>query len=101
MGSLAKIKATVSGALSMVPDLKFSIEEMIAEGDKVVMRWKMSGTNTGPDKAPDGMPMPPTDQPFTYTGITINQVAQGMIISDVFENGWMNMLIQMGRITTA
>ncbi len=99
MGTPEQIKAAVSSSLAVIPDLKFQIEEMIAEGDKVVMRWQMRGTNTGPDTAADGRLMPPTGQPFTFTGITINQVQDGKIIADVFENGWMNMLLQTGRIT--
>ncbi len=99
MGRPQEIKATMSWVRSVVPDCKLSIEEMIAEGDKVVMRWKMSGTNLGPDQAPNGAPLPPTGKPFTYTGITINQVMNGKIVSDVYENGWTTMLIQMGRGT--
>lgn len=97
MGRPEAIKSTVSWVLSVVPDCKLSVEEMIAEGDKVVMRWQMSGTNLGSDHAPDGTPMPPTGKPFAYTGITINQVANGKIVSDIYENSWTNMLIQMGR----
>ena len=99
MGRPQEIKAAVSWVRSVVPDCKLSVDEMIAEGDKVVMRWQMSGTNLGPDQAPDGTPMPPTGQPFTYTGITINQVANGKIVADVYENSWTTMLIQMGRGT--
>lgn len=99
MGDPQEIKATVSWVRSVVPDCKLTIEEIIAEGDKVVIRWKMSGTNLGPDQAPDGTPMPPTGKSFTYTGITINQLANGKIISDVYENSWTTMLIQMGRGT--
>ncbi len=42
MGSREEIKAAASWSRSVVPDLKFSIEELIAEGDKVVLRWKMT-----------------------------------------------------------
>ena len=74
MGDDDTIKATVAGARSIVADLTFRIEELIAEGDKVVMRWQIRGVNTGPAQLPDGTPLPPTGQPFTYTGITINGV---------------------------
>lgn len=96
MGRPEEITAFVAGALSIIPDLKFVIEEMIAEGDKVVMRWTTSGTNQGPARLPDGSPLPPPGQPFSYTGITINQVVDGKIVSDVFENSWHAMLLRMG-----
>lgn len=99
MGQPQAIKDTIAWVRSVVPDCKLTVEEMIAEGDKVVMRWQMSGTNLGPDHAPDGTPMPPTGKPFTYTGITINQVVNGKIVADVYENSWTTMLIKMGQGT--
>ena len=96
MGQAEEIKASVAGALAIVPDLKLVIHEMIAEGDKVVTRWTMSGTNQGPARLPDGMLLPPPGQPYSYTGITINQVVDGKIVSDVFENSWNEMLLRMG-----
>lgn len=101
IGNPQEMKEFVSWVRSITPDLSFRVEELIGEGDKVVMRWQMSGTNIGSDIAPDGQPMPPTGEPFTYTGITINQIADGKIISDVFENSWMTMLSEMGRLKPA
>ena len=95
MGGRDGIKAFANAWLSAMPNSKLHIEELIAEGDTVVMRWRASGTNTGPDKTPDGSPMPPTGKPFTYTGITINKVINGKIVSDVYENSWLAMLQQM------
>jgi hypothetical protein len=34
------------------------------------------------------------------TGITINQVANGQIVSDVYENSWANSMIEMGYTLT-
>lgn len=96
MGQPEEIKASVVGALAIVPDLKLVIHELIGEGDKVVTRWTMSGTNQGPARLPDGTPLPPPGQPYSYTGITINQVVDGKIVSDVFENSWHEMLLRMG-----
>lgn len=95
MGKPDEIKAGVAWALSTTPDLKLDIEDMIGEGDKVVMRWRMSGTNLGPSPSAEGWPMPPTGKPFSYTGITINTVINGKIVADVFENSWLAMLQDM------
>jgi predicted ester cyclase len=99
-GRPQEVKTNISWWLSVFPDSKLTIQELIAEGDKVVMRWEMSGTNIGPDRASNGMLMPPTGQPFVYTGITINQLLNGKIVADIYENGWTNMLIKLGRIIT-
>lgn len=96
MGTPQAIKEAVAGARSVVPDLQFQIEELIAEQDKVVMRWQTSGTYQGPPQTSADNPMPPAGQSFCFTGITINQVNEGKIVSDVYENSWTNMLLKMG-----
>ena len=45
------------------PDFPFALEDIIAEGDRVVMRGIMSGTITGPF-----MEMPPTNAQATWIG---------------------------------
>jgi predicted ester cyclase len=57
------------------PDLSFTIEDLIAEGEKVVVRGKMEGTNTGTFNA-----MPPTGNPVTMGFITIARVREGKIV---------------------
>ena len=42
------LKPFVAGYLAAFPDLQFTIEDLIAEGDKVVWRFKATGNNTGP-----------------------------------------------------
>src|SRR5947207_1147498 len=41
------IKQVVATYRAAIPDMRFEIEDMIAEGDKVVWRWMARGTNTG------------------------------------------------------
>ena len=100
MGTPQAIKASVAQMRREFPDLHFQIEELIAEQDKVVMRWRTSGTYQGPPQAPDGSPTPPVGKLFTMTGITINQVANGQIVSDVYENSVTNSLLAMGYTLT-
>ena len=52
------------------PDLGFTTEELMSEGDKVVWRWTSTGTNTG-----SMMGMPPTGKQATITGIEIYRMA--------------------------
>jgi steroid delta-isomerase-like uncharacterized protein len=63
------------------PDIHFTIEDQIAERDKVVTRWSARATHTG-----DFRGIPPTGKQGHVTGITINRVANGKIVE-----GWTNL----------
>ena len=55
-------------ALRSAPDLRMTIEDTIAAGDKVVSRVTMSGTHTGPMQG-----FAPTNRPFSVVYIAIEQ----------------------------
>jgi predicted ester cyclase len=63
------------------PDLHITIEDQIAEGDKVVTRWAWSFTHTVAflDAAPTG-------KHISWTGISIHRLK-----SDKIVEGWLNM----------
>lgn len=46
--SAEDLKAYVAGYLAAFPDVHFTTEALIAEGDNVVWRFVARGTNTGP-----------------------------------------------------
>src|SRR5262249_35270621 len=48
-------------------DLRVTIDDMIAEGDKVALRWTTHGTERGPLRTPLGI-APPTDRPISIPG---------------------------------
>ena len=56
------------------PDLHITIEDLIAEGDKVVARDTVTGTHQG-----EYMGLPPTGKPITYDEIFICRFADGRI----------------------
>jgi steroid delta-isomerase-like uncharacterized protein len=47
VNSSETLKPFVAGYLSAFPDLQFTIEDLVAEGDKVVWRFKATGNNSG------------------------------------------------------
>ena len=57
------------------PDFRVTIEEQIAEGDKVMTRLTCRGTQMGEDEG-----MPATRREVTYTGIAIDRVRDGKVI---------------------
>ena len=66
-------KRWVTESRRAFPDLHLTIEDMIAEGDQVVMRWTFRGTNTGALVTP--IPLPATGKQVTGAGITIVRMA--------------------------
>lgn len=59
------------------PDVQFTIEDLIASGDKVALRW----TATGTQKA-ELMGIPPTDLYGITTGIVIDRIVDGKIVEE-------------------
>ena len=56
------------------PDLRFTIDDLVAEGDRVTIRWTLHGTNTGPM-----LGRPPTGQQVELAAIVIFRMADGRI----------------------
>jgi steroid delta-isomerase-like uncharacterized protein len=56
------------------PDVANTIEDLIAEGDKVVARWRSRATHKG-----EYMGIPPTGREVEVTGITLYRIQAGKI----------------------
>jgi predicted ester cyclase len=56
-------------------DLKITVEDTFAEGDKLCLRWSCTAKHTG-----TGMSFPPTHKDIHVTGISIMRVAGGQIV---------------------
>ena len=78
---------------SAFPDLQITPEDLIAEGDKVTMRYGWRGTHKG-----ELMGIPPTGKQVITWGISILRVANGKIAEqwDSFDN--LGMLQQLGVV---
>ncbi len=75
------------------PDLHFTVEDMIAEGDKVVSRLTMHGTHRG-----DFQGIAPTGKSITQTGIDILRLAGGKVIERWGEFDNLGLMQQLGVI---
>ncbi|MSP14630.1 MAG: ester cyclase [Chloroflexi bacterium] len=82
-------------ALASFPDSQTRTEEIIAEGDKVVERWTVSGTHSG---APFMGRIPPSGKSFTVSGVSIYRIADGKIVEHWGEFDTMNILQQLGAV---
>jgi len=64
-------------------ELRFTIEEMVAEGDTVVARWTLTGTHTGPF-----MGAAPTGREIRVGGMSMDHLQDGVLVSGF--DGWDN-----------
>lgn len=74
-------KATVASFLAAFPDAHYTVEDMIASGDRVVTRWTATATQRGPFAG-----IAPTNRRVTMRGITIFKIV-GTQISALW-NTW-------------
>ena len=79
------------------PDLQCTIEDMVAEGAKVVMRFKGGGTHQGETEAFG----PATGRRMEMTGITIKRIAGGKIAEAWTNFDALGMMRQLGLIPEA
>ena len=86
-------KHTYSMYLAAFPDLHFTVEDIIAEGDKVVARLTAQGTQQGAL-----MGIPPTGKPVAITGIDILRIAGGKIVEIWANFDLLGMLQQLGVV---
>lgn len=77
--------------LSAFPDLHFTIEDVIAEGDRVVTRSTWSGTNKG-----DFMGMPATNKPVKVSGVDITRWVNGKAVEHWAVQDMMGLMHQLG-----
>ena len=73
------LKQWVTQMRAAVRDLYLTIEDQIAEDDKVVTRWTATGIHQS-----EFAGLPPTDKPIAITAIHIHRVAEGQI-----QEGWL------------
>ncbi len=64
-----------SAIRSAVPDARYAVDDMIAEGDRVVVRWRLLGTHEG-----DFRGIAPTGRPIVLDGIAIYRVRGGRLM---------------------
>jgi steroid delta-isomerase-like uncharacterized protein len=67
-------KQVVAVFLTAFPDLHFTLDDQIVDGDRVATRWHARGTHTGPFG-----PMPPTGRSIAIDGLLFDRVVDGKV----------------------
>jgi predicted ester cyclase len=82
-----------NGMFKAFPDLKITLEEQIAEGDKVVARWTVHATHEG-----ELLGVAPTHKRVTITGIIISRFDNGRDVEAWEELNMLGLMHQLGVI---
>ena len=73
------------------PDLRLTIEDIIAEGDSVVARWSCRGTHKGELSG-----IAPTGKQFTISGVTIARLTNGKLAEGYVNWEALGLMQQLG-----
>jgi len=98
--SLEGIKQVLSEFRSTFPDLHYTIDLLIAEGDLVVSRVTARGTHTGEYRGLTYKGMPPTGKQVTWTETQIFRLAAGKIVEYWSNEDDVGRLQQVGALPT-
>lgn len=79
--------------LDAFPDVQVTIEDLIAEGDKVVARLHGTGTNSGPFAG-----QPPTGKRITLTSVRIYRLAEGKVVESWAMQDRLGLMEQLGFV---
>jgi steroid delta-isomerase-like uncharacterized protein len=88
-------KGVVTQFRTACPDIHFVIEDEMAVADRVIVRWKGSGTQIG-----ELMGIPPTGRRGVVPGISIFRLANGKISEEWVNWDSLGMMQQLGVIPT-
>jgi predicted ester cyclase len=79
-------------------DFFLSVDDLIAEGDRVAARWTEGGTHSGPLMTPDGNVIPPTGKRVVLSGISVLRVADGKITEERVQADILGFMQQLGLV---
>lgn len=87
------MKQFVGSYRAAFPDYSCTIEDQVAEGDKVVTRWTARGTQNG-----EFMGIPPTGKHVSLEGVAIDRYASGQLAETWLAADVLGMLQQLGVV---
>ena len=69
--------------ITAFPDLHFEVVDLVAEGDKVLTRWVLTGTQRG-----DFLGIPASGRSVRVDGMSLDRIEDGMVVEGF--DGWDN-----------
>jgi steroid delta-isomerase-like uncharacterized protein len=89
----AGARQTIASVRTVFPDIHFTVEDMLVDGDKVIVRWTCRGTHRGVFRG-----VAPTGKQVTFGGMNIYRIVAGKIVERwAYEDG-LGLLQQLGAL---
>jgi steroid delta-isomerase-like uncharacterized protein len=89
----AAFAANVAALRAGFPDIRFAIEQVVAEGDRVAVRWTWKGTHTGTFRG-----FPASGKVVHDTGLVLYTFAGGQVVNATVETDRLGVLQQIGVV---
>jgi steroid delta-isomerase-like uncharacterized protein len=92
---LKNVKQSMSEYYNAFPDLHYTLDDMVVEGDKVAIRCTGTGTHKG-----EFMGIPPTNKKVKLQAIAIDRVVGGKIVEEWGISDTLSLMQQLGVVPT-
>ena len=89
----AGLKTSLEKYKTGFSDARVTVDDQIAEGDRVATRWTGRGTHDG-----EIVGVAPTGKEVTVSGLTISRVENGLVVEEQTEWDALGMLVQLGAV---
>jgi steroid delta-isomerase-like uncharacterized protein len=86
-------RGPVVGLRTAFPDIHYTLDDVIAESDRVAARWHWTGTHKAPFRG-----FPPTGKAVTNPGLAIFRLKDGKIVAAALETDRLGFLEQVGAV---
>jgi steroid delta-isomerase-like uncharacterized protein len=90
---LEELRRYVTVYRAAFPDIQDTVVDIVAEGDKVVVRWTSRGTHQG-----EFMGIAPTGRHVTFTGMRLFRIAENKIAESWVNIDQLGLLEQLGAV---
>ncbi len=87
------LKQAILGFLTAFPDIRWTTDEQVAEGDTVVSRFTWTGTQRGAF-----LGIPPTNRRVTVWGVVIDVIRQGQFAESRILMDTLGLMQQLGVV---
>ncbi len=86
-------RKVIAGLRAAFPDIHYTVDDVVAEGDRVAIRWHWTGTHRAPFRV-----IPATGKSVTNAGLAIFRLAGGKVVAAALETDRLGFLEQIGAV---